>query len=208
MTYETVQSRPSVEELRRLFSYDPITGLLYWAVNKGKRARAGDIAGSSHRNGRTCHVGIDGVSYMVHTVIWAMWYGVWPEQDIDHEDHDGLNNRIGNLRESTDHQNLGNKRSTLGGTSQLKGVSRHRSWHLNYKWQSRITFNNHELYIGSFISERDAGLAYDAAAKIVYGEFACLNFPAVESEHVILPERVLRRLVEPTTIETPVEQNV
>jgi len=134
----TVSERPSVKELHRLFSYDPETGILRWAVvdsPKSTSIHVGSIAGSSHRNGRTFyrHVIIDHVSYMVHRIIWAMCYGEWPERDIDHEDHDGLNNRIGNLRLATPPQNQGNQRpKTFGGTSSpFRGVS----WHsMEKKW--------------------------------------------------------------------------
>jgi hypothetical protein len=45
----TVLNRPSVEELRRLFSYDPETGILYWSISPVNSIHVGDIAGSIYR---------------------------------------------------------------------------------------------------------------------------------------------------------------
>lgn len=40
------QPRPTPEELREWFSYDPQTGDVRWAKRNGKRGKVGDIAGS------------------------------------------------------------------------------------------------------------------------------------------------------------------
>jgi HNH endonuclease len=123
-------------------------------------------------------------------IIWAIWYGVWPERDIDHEDHDGLNNRIRNLRLATESQNGGNRRIR----SSLRGAKAHLATFRNEELESRICINYRCIHVGFFLTEREAALAWDAAAKIVWGEFACLNFPPEESSHVVLPDRVLRKI--------------
>ena len=94
---------------------------------------------------------------------------------IDHEDGDGLNNQRSNLRPATYPQNHANERKTLtyGGkptTSRFKGVA----WNKGAgKWQARIRGG----YLGIFVHEVDAALAYDAAAREMFGPFARLNFP-------------------------------
>lgn len=99
-------------------------------------------------------------------------------RQIDHKDGDGLNNRRPNLRPCTQAQNNGNsrKRRTSYGrkpTSQYKGVSLHGPSGL---WRANIGVNGKQKYLGYFKNERDAALAYDAAAKTIFGEFARMNF--------------------------------
>jgi hypothetical protein len=93
---------------------------------------------------------------------------------VDHIDHDGLNNTRANLRLCTQSQNLGNQRLRTDGTSAYKGVS----WHTQRgKWQAHIKRDDKHKYLGLFTDEIDAALAYDAAARELFGEFAYLNFP-------------------------------
>jgi hypothetical protein len=93
---------------------------------------------------------------------------------VDHIDHDGLNNRRSNLRLCTSSQNLCNTVSTRGSSSKYKGVC----WHKREKqWVASIQFNKKTYYLGDFDSEIDAARAYDEKAKVLHGQFACLNFP-------------------------------
>ncbi len=94
-------------------------------------------------------------------------------QEVDHRNGNGLDNRRRNLRLCTKHQNRFNMRITTG-SSKYKGVS----WHTkNGKWRARITLNYQNIYIGCFTSEREAAKAYDRKAKQLFGDFAYLNFP-------------------------------
>lgn len=96
-----------------------------------------------------------------------------PGEMIDHEDRDGLNNRRHNLRSATRVQNAQNKIKRQG-ASQFKGVCFEKS---SGKWRVRITAGGCRKSLGRHTSELDAAIAYDAAAKIFFGEFARLNFP-------------------------------
>lgn len=91
---------------------------------------------------------------------------------VDHKDHDGLNNRRGNLRDGT-RGNVHNQRPSGRGSSVYKGVT----WNeADKRWRARISPNRVTVYLGSFINEEDAARAYDAAALRLFGEFACVNF--------------------------------
>jgi hypothetical protein len=93
--------------------------------------------------------------------------------DVDHINGDGLDNRRSNLRLCTDSENQGNARKRRRQTaSQYKGVTWHKS---AQRWQAQIEVARKTRYLGLFHSELDAARAYDAAAKVVFGEFARCN---------------------------------
>ena len=61
---------------------------------------------------RQIKVSISGVTYRIqaHTVVWILHHGKYPDNVIDHIDHDGLNNHISNLRDITQAENMKNLR--------------------------------------------------------------------------------------------------
>lgn len=96
---------------------------------------------------------------------------VGPGVLVDHANGDGLDNRRANLRICTPAQNTWNSRANQG--KRFKGVQRQK----NGRWRTRIRVDGWLTHIGSFGTEVEAALAYDAAARRQYGEFACVNFP-------------------------------
>lgn len=93
---------------------------------------------------------------------------------VDHINHNTLDNRRSNLRACTYSENLA-WRFKVGGTSRFKGVY----WNKRGYWHAQISGGGRmaNVYLGSFKSEREAALAYDAAAAERFGAFATLNFP-------------------------------
>ena len=95
-----------------------------------------------------------------------------PGLEADHIDGDGLNNQRINLRVATRSQNGCNRR-TQRGTSKYKGVY----WNkCNRKWMTRIMKEGSRLFLGLFFNEIEAALAYDRAARELFGDFARTNF--------------------------------
>ena len=90
----------------------------------------------------------------------------------DHINHNGVDNKKGNIRRCNQSQNLQNKRKTKG-TSRYKGVS----WYGRHKkWYVQIVHNGQWHGLGYYDNEILAAKAYDRRAKELFGEFACLNF--------------------------------
>lgn len=91
---------------------------------------------------------------------------------IDHINHNGLDNRLTNLRICSHSQNTANTRKIINKSSKYKGVSWHRK---NKMWTARVRkFRN--LNIGSFDSEKKAAMAYDYFAIKAFGDFSHTNF--------------------------------
>lgn len=96
-----------------------------------------------------------------------------PKIFIDHINHNGLDNRKENLRIVTSEQNQYNRKPNkiMRGktpTSKYKGVA----WHkLENKWISNIQINGNRKYLGYFIHEYEAHLAYKKAAEKYQGEY-------------------------------------
>ena len=95
-------------------------------------------------------------------------------EQVDHIDHNCLNNTRSNLRLVSNSQNQMNRQKGPNCSSKYKGVT----WDVSRQlWISQIGYNGTHAQLGRYSSEIDAALTYDAYAKEVFGEFANLNFP-------------------------------
>ncbi len=95
--------------------------------------------------------------------------------EVDHIDHNTLNNQRNNLR-ICDHS-LNCKNRSPWGQSKYLGVSKLPSG----KWRAAIRANGRTMHLGCFINEYDAALAYDDNARKYHGDFANLNFKAIDA---------------------------
>ena len=57
-----------------------------------------------------------------------------------------------------------------------------------HPWEAYIHNEKYESKLGYYATAKEAARAYDARAREVYGEFACLNFPEESA-----PKRVNRK---------------
>ncbi len=103
-----------------------------------------------------------------------MLLGASTDLFIDHIDSDTLNNRRENLRLATKAENTYNLSLRSNNTSGYKGVSYITS---AGKFCASITRNNITTRLGYFVEPEEAARAYDRAARFLFGEFSCLNFP-------------------------------
>lgn len=88
----------------------------------------------------------------------------------DHVNRDKLDNRRGNLRACTQSENNRNSTSRRGSSSRYIGVSAYRE-----RWKAQIQLSGCKKSLGTFSCEQDAALAYNRAARELFGEFANLN---------------------------------
>lgn len=96
------------------------------------------------------------------------------ENYVDHINGNHLDNRRCNLRIVTVSENSHNARIRVDNSSGFKGVSYNKR---KEKFRSYININRKQIHIGYFDNPEDAARAYDTAARFLFGEFACVNFP-------------------------------
>jgi hypothetical protein len=109
----------------------------------------------------------------VHVLMHRQIMGFPPRRiQVDHIDHNTLNNQKMNLRLCTNRQNHYNLKIRSTNTSGYMGVHPYKN-----RWVAQITAGDKKKYLGRFVNVEDAARAYDSAAVKFYGEFARLNFP-------------------------------
>jgi len=157
-----------LQRVKDLLCYDPKTGLFTWRSSTLNHIAAGTVAGHLNKRGYI-EIQIDGTTYYAHRLAWFFVYGAWPKKRIDHEDRNGQNNAILNLREATNSQNLANSARYRTNTSGIKGVTKLKTCN---RWLPQISFQGKRVYLGLFKSKRAAGFAYQQKSKELFGEFS------------------------------------
>jgi hypothetical protein len=111
---------------------------------------------------------------LMHRVIVGLPPGRYPE--VDHHNHDGLDNRRENLRITDRSHQMGNTRLGSQNTSGFKGVSLDKTKQ-GWRWKASIRVNGREVNLGRFALDDkiEAARAYDRAALKAFGEFARIN---------------------------------
>lgn len=168
------------EELRQLLEYNPSTGELVWkerdaeqftddgAMQSAARSAwwnaryAGKPAlncidpSNGYRTGK-----VKGHYVKAHRVAWAIYHGQWPDDAIDHINGDRADNRISNLRDVTQAENMRNQTRPITNTSGHIGVSFDRQ---SGKWAAYICpGKSRKKFLGKFSRKEDAIQARAAA---------------------------------------------
>lgn len=91
---------------------------------------------------------------------------------VDHINHNTLDNRKENLRVCNALQNAQNRNINNSNKTGHKGVSFHKRDRVFYAY---IKYNHKRKHLGSFKDVKEAALAYNKAAKELFGEFANFN---------------------------------
>lgn len=154
-----------IELLREYLDYNPKTGVMRWRKRRGSRALVGGVVGTPKGPNDYLVFQINGTLYRLHRVAWALHYGEWPSDEIDHRDLNRQNNRIKNLRPARRSSNSANGPGHLPG--RLKGTGTMP----NGRWTAQIGVNRKKIHLGCFDTEKEAHEAYCAAAVRYFGEY-------------------------------------
>lgn len=155
---------PSLDYLRECFEFDStcISGLRWkvrpkkhfptskgWAVFKNYYAnKAAGFLWTSPRDGKQYfRIGISGVEYFVHRIIYSLHHNIELSVDfqIDHNDNNGLNNHPDNLRRATHNENKHNEKLRKSNTSNHKGVYFRKD---RGNWYGRISHHSKNYSVG------------------------------------------------------------
>jgi len=155
------------ERVRELFDYHD-DGYLTWKIKPATQISAGEKAGTKRPDGYY-DVGIDYKHYKMHRIIF-LWHHGWLPTDVDHNDSDISNNKIGNLKAATRAQNCANRGLRKNNKSGFKGVYQRKD---TGKWRAsiRVLGSMKKINLGHFDTPEEAHAKYCEAGRHYYGEF-------------------------------------
>ena len=150
------------EELKKLFNYDPETGVLYRSIDSGMggRFKKGSPVGSKSHGYLTTRV--NNKLLRVHRIIWKLLYNEEPEQ-IDHINGIRDDNRLCNLRPATNQLNSMNKAMRYDNTSGINGIR-----FQDNAWRADIRVNGKARYLGRYKTKEEA-IKARKEAEVKYG---------------------------------------
>lgn len=156
---------PTPEVVRNLIDYDPKTGRMFWKVRSRDMFKtdrdwrwwnsryAGTETGTFLTPDGYRQVKLFNRAIHAHRIAWAIVYGVWPPQVVDHKNGKRSDNRIKNLRSCSRKANQRNQKIHSSNTSGHTGVYWNR---FTNKWVAQIGANDRTHYLGSFDEKHDA----------------------------------------------------
>jgi len=172
---------PSIETLRKLLSYDPVTWQLYWRPRTPDMFEASASRSAEHicslwnslyagkecfnyadRNGRTKGT-ILSEEFVKSRIVWKLHTGKDPVGVIDHINGETSDNRVENLRDVDSSGNSKNAKLRTDSTSGVPGVSFYKR---SKKWWAYINSNGKRVSLGHYINKKDAIEARKAAEKM------------------------------------------
>lgn len=161
------------EEVEELVAYDPDTGIFTWKRHRGTTAtikagrQAGRIAAHGYRQ-----IFLHGRRYYASRLAWLLTHGRWPDDQLDHRNANRSDDRIDNLRECTQSENMANCRRARSNTTGFKGVTYDASQRGTKKFKAQIKKDGQSYFIGWFEDAKSAAAARAGAAAILHGRFA------------------------------------
>lgn len=168
---------PDPCDLRKMLHYERGTGKLFWKQRGVEFFRDCPRFPADHhmRRWNTMFAGTEAfrtihkdgylmgkVQYkllLAHRVIWAVAYGTWPSDEIDHIDGDRANNKLENLRVASRNDNMRNTGIRCNNHSGCPGVRMTKGG----RWHGYIRHAKQSYNLGTFSSFEEARAARKAA---------------------------------------------
>ncbi len=127
-----------------------------------------------NKNGKTCYAlraikDVNRTKISMH--VQLMSNEITEGLEVDHKDHNGLNNQRDNLRVGTRQQNGCNTQISVG---TLRGIFWNRERQLYF---TQVVVYGKVHFSGYFDTPEEAARHYDALAVKYHGEFASINYP-------------------------------
>lgn len=128
-----------------------------------------------------------------------------PNVQVDHVNHDTLDNRRCNLRIATGCENTRNRRLPQHNTTGYLGVYRRPSGRWGAQIETSLGGARVCLYLGEHDDQADAAKVRDAAAIRIHGDFAMLNFGRheIQASHVDIADRVILKRLKNVSLPLP-----
>lgn len=161
MSKPTDQLAFSAALLAELFTFDPSTGVVRRRVARGGRS-VGVPVGRKGSDGYL-RVGVNKRTTLVHRIAWCLHHGRWPGGVIDHINGIVGDNRIVNLREVTQQQNLLNQHVLRPSKLGIAGASAMPSGRFRARLNLTVDGKRRLIHLGVFNTAEEAGQAYQQA---------------------------------------------
>lgn len=157
-----------IETLRAMFAYDPDTGVVTRKTTGRGMPPVGSVVGAKCGKGYL-RVSIRKRLYQLHRVVFALAYGRWPALHVDHINGNKSDNRLCNLREASNAENMRAIPPKRHNKSGVSGVTFRKKTN---KWRAEIVVNYQRMGLGEFEKIESAIAARRAAEDKFYGAFA------------------------------------
>lgn len=149
-----INELPSVELVRKMFDYDPETGILIWKWHPTS-SKAQGMAKLKKEAGKDCKgyikIKVFAIYHWAHRLAWLHYYGEPPNGLIDHINGNPKDNRILNLRVVDHHGNSSNRRMSKNNTSGFMNVHK-----VGSLWQACLIYKKKRFIFGRQASAEEA----------------------------------------------------
>lgn len=144
----------TVERLRELLRYEPVTGEFFWLARP--RIRAGKRAGNVRPKDGRRSIRVDCKLYLAARLAWLYMTGKWPAHQVDHFDTNPTNDAWRNLRDLPSAKNAQNRRQAGPRSSTgLLGVNKNGA-----RFQAALTLDGRRYRFGTYDTPEQAHAAY------------------------------------------------